>query len=386
MSLRSVSGTLARNLLVVIFTSAALTVAAVAPPIPAPPALPVNAYVLVDFESGHVLASRDPDARVEPASITKLMTTFVAFHELAAGRLQMEDEATVSTAAWRAEGSRMFIEERSRVSIEDLLSGVIIQSGNDASIALAEHIAGTEAAFAQIMNTYAQHLGMDGTNFVNSTGLPHPDHYTTANDIALLSAALIRDFPQYYPMFSIREFTYNDIRQHNRNALLFRDDSVDGLKTGHTESAGYCLAASALRGEQRLISVVLGAEDESSRNRASSALLDYGFRWFETHLLYPVGAEVTRIQVWKGSVDEVALGPEQDVHITIPRGRYAELSANMELVTQVMAPVDVDSPIGEVVVMLGNEVVARVALVPLASVPEGNLWQVIRDSVALWFQ
>jgi D-alanyl-D-alanine carboxypeptidase (penicillin-binding protein 5/6) len=340
----------------------------------------------MDFVSGQVLASRDPDERVEPASITKLMTVFVAFHELAEGRMRMEDETTVSTNAWRAEGSRMFIEERSRVSVEELLNGVIVQSGNDASIALAEHIAGTEEAFAQVMNTYAEHLGMDGTNFVNATGLPHAEHYTTANDIAVLSAALIQEFPQYYPMFSLREYTYNDIRQHNRNALLFRDDTVDGLKTGHTESAGYCLAASALRGEQRLISVVLGAESESARNSSSAALLDYGFRWFETHLLYPAGEEVTRIRVWKGSVEEVALGPAEDLYVTIPRGRYEDLAANMELVTQVMAPVDADSQIGEVVVMMDDEIVARAQLVPLAPVPEGNLWQVVRDSVALWFE
>jgi D-alanyl-D-alanine carboxypeptidase (penicillin-binding protein 5/6) len=314
------------------------------------------------------------------------MTTYVAFHELAAGRLRMEDEATISTHAWRAEGSRMFIEERSSVSIDDLLHGVIVQSGNDASIALAEHIAGTEDAFAQIMNTYAEHLGMSGTHFVNATGLPDPEHYTTASDIAALSAALIDEFPQYYPMFSGREFTYNDIRQHNRNALLFRDDSVDGLKTGHTESAGYCLAASAVRGEQRLISVVLGAGSESARNSASAVLLDYGFRWFETHLLYPAGSEVTRIRVWKGAAEEVALGPVEDVYITIARGRYDELSATMELVTQVMAPVDASSDIGVVIVMLGDEEVARVPLVPLAPIPEGNLWQVVRDSVALWFQ
>jgi serine-type D-Ala-D-Ala carboxypeptidase (penicillin-binding protein 5/6) len=372
-------------LAIALIAALATTANAVAPPIPAAPAVPVRAYVLVDFTSGQVLASREPDARVEPASITKLMTAYVTFHELAAGRLRMEDEATVSTHAWRAEGSRMFIEERSRVSIDDLLHGIIVQSGNDASIALAEHIAGTEDAFAQIMNTYAEQLGMTGTHFVNATGLPDPEHYTTANDIATLSAALIEEFPQYYPMFSVREFTYNDIRQYNRNALLFRDDSVDGLKTGHTQSAGYCLATSAVRGDQRLIAVVLGADDESSRNSANAALLDYGFRWFETHLLYPAGGEVTRIRVWKGAVEEVALGPAEDVYITIARGRYDELSANMELVTQVMAPVAADAGIGEVIVTLGDEEVARVPLVPLAPVPEGNLWQVVRDTVVLWF-
>ena len=375
-----------RSLGIALITALTTAVGAVAPPIPAAPAVPVTAYVLVDFVSGQVLASRAPDSRVEPASITKLMTVYVAFHELAAGRLRMEDEATVSTHAWRAEGSRMFIEERSRVSISDLLNGIIVQSGNDASIALAEHIAGTEDAFAQIMNTYASQLGMTGTHFVNATGLPHPEHFTTANDIATLSTALISEFPQDYQMFAILEFTYNDIRQHNRNALLFSDDSVDGLKTGHTESAGYCLAASALRGEQRLISVVLGADGESSRNRASAELLDYGFRWFETHRLYPAGSEVTRIRVWKGTTAEVALGPAEDVFITIPRGRYDELSANLELVMQVMAPVDTDSDIGVVIVTLGDEEIARVPLVPLAPVPEGNLWQIVRDTVALWFQ
>ena len=375
-----------RPLSLSLILAASTSAAAIVPPIPAAPSVPVRSYVLVDFVSGQVLASNDADSRVEPASITKLMTVYVAFHELAAGRLQLDEEVPVSVKAWRAEGSRMFIQEGSRVTVSDLLDGIIVQSGNDASIAIAEYIAGTEDAFADVMNTYAEHLGMSGSHFVNASGLPDPEHYTTANDIATLSAALIREFPQYYPLFSIREFTYGGIRQHNRNALLFRDDSVDGLKTGHTESAGYCLAASAMRGEQRLISVVLGAADESSRNSASAALLDYGFRWFETHLLYPAGGEVTRIRVWKGAAEEVALGPAVDIYVTIPRGRYQDLDANMQLVTQVLAPVSADSNIGEVVVMLGDEVVARVPLVPLAPVPEGNLWQVLRDTVALWFE
>lgn len=357
-----------------------------APPIPAPPPVPAEGYILVDYTSGRVLAAQEPEERFEPASITKLMTAYVAFAELAQGRLSMDEQVRISTRAWSTEGSRMFVEERSLVTVDELLHGIIVQSGNDASVALAEHIAGTEEAFADYMNSYGQHLGLTGTHFANATGLPHPEHYTTAQDIATLSAALVREYPQYYGMFAITEYTYNGIRQHNRNALLFRDDSVDGLKTGHTESAGYCLAATARRDGQRLIAVVLRSRDESARNDAAATLLDYGFRWFDTHLLYPAGGEVTRIRVWKGAAEEVALGPLEDVHVTIPRGRYELLEARMDLVTEVVAPVEAGAALGTVVVTLDGEVVAEVPLVPLAPVPEGNLWQMVRDAVLLWFE
>ena len=271
---------------------------AAARPVPAAPQVAANSYILSDFNSGRILVEHNSDMRVEPASITKLMTAYVVFRELEEGNITLQETVPVSEKAWRTGGSRMFIEPDMQVKVEDLMRGMIIQSGNDASVALAEHIAGSEEAFASLMNHYAEQLGMTGTNFMNSTGLPDPDHYTTARDINALSAATVRDFPDYYTWYSEKEFTFNNIRQHNRNTLLWRDPAIDGLKTGHTEAAGYCLAASAMRDGMRLISSVMGSSSESARASESQTLLNYGFRFFETVQLYQAGQELTRARIW----------------------------------------------------------------------------------------
>ncbi len=353
-------------------------------PVPAPPSTGASSYVLVDFHSESALAEKDADAPVEPASITKLMTSYVAFQEIARGNLGLDDEVVVSEKAWRTQGSRMFIEVGNRVRVEDLLKGIIIQSGNDASVAIAEHIAGDEQVFASMMNEAAARLGMTGTHYVNSTGLPHPDQYTTAADSALLARALISGFPDFYAWYSEREFTYGGIRQHNRNRLLWRDPSVDGLKTGHTSSAGYCLVTSASRDGMRLISVVMGTESEEARASASQALLNYGFRFFETYQLYDAGREISRERIWKGEQDEIALALEQDLFVTIQRGRYDELEASLELPEQLMAPVVAGDAVGELVVRLDAEVIVRRPLIALDGVEPAGFFGRTSDGVRLW--
>ncbi len=354
-------------------------------PTPAPPALAASSYLLVDFHSGQVLAERDPDLRVEPASITKLMTSFVVFHEIEAGRLGLEDEVLISENAWRTGGSRMFVEVGKRVRVEDLLKGVIIQSGNDASVALAEHVAGSETVFAGLMNEHAARLGMVNTHYTNSTGLPDEALYTTAADVARLAGALIREFPQFYVWYSEREFTFNEIRQHNRNRLLWRDPSVDGLKTGHTSSAGYCLVTSAMRDGMRLISVVMGTDSENARAAASQALLNYGFRFFETFSLYPAGAELGRAKVWKGSVGEVRFGVERELFVTIPRGRQDRLTAELALTPRPIAPLALGEELGELRVQLDDELVLRHPLTVLEAVSEAGFFGRSLDGMRLWF-
>ena len=313
------------------------------------------------------------------------MTSYVVFHELAKGNLKLEEMVTVSERAWRTPGSRMFIEVNSTVSVEDLLKGMIIQSGNDASVALAEHIAGSEEVFASLMNQYAASLGMGDTSYENATGLPSPEHYTTAADVAVLSAALIREFPELYSWYSIKEYTYNDIRQHNRNTLLWRDPAVDGLKTGHTEAAGYCLAASAHRNGMRLISVVMGSDSEKTRAEETQKLLNYGFRFFETHKLYEAGQELRKEKVWKGASDSIALGVDRDIFVTIPRGQYNSLQAQTDILSVLTAPLVADAELGQLMVMLGDEVQVSAPLLALESVAEGSFWRRLSDSVSLWF-
>jgi D-alanyl-D-alanine carboxypeptidase (penicillin-binding protein 5/6) len=278
----------------------------------------------------------------------------------------------------------MFIEPDMQVSVEDLIRGMVIQSGNDASVALAEHVAGSEEAFASLMNHYGELLGMDNTHFMNSTGLPDPEHYTTAYDIALLSLATIRDFPDYYPWYSEKEFTFNNIRQHNRNTLLWRDPAIDGLKTGHTEAAGYCLAASAKRDGMRLISAVMGSSSESSRASESQTLLNYGFRFFETVQLYQAGQELARARVWKGLSEEVTLGLSEDLFATIPRGRYDDLEAKVEMQPQLSAPLDAGVVVGNIRVQLGDELIASRELVTLSAVEEAGVFGSMWDSMQLW--
>ena len=354
-------------------------------PVPAAPQLGASSYILMDFQSGKVLASQEPDQALEPASITKLMTAYVAFDELQRGDLKLDELITVSEKAWRTGGSKMFIEVDSQVPVEDLLRGMIVQSGNDASVALAEHIAGSEETFAQLMNQYAINLGMNNTQFQNATGWPAEGHYTTARDIALLSAALIRDFPEQYRLYSEKEYTYNGIRQHNRNNLLWRDPAVDGLKTGHTEAAGYCLAASAKRGGMRLLSVVMGSDSEKSRAEETQKLLNYGFRFFETHRLYQNGQELSRVEVWKGESEEIPLGIGQDLFITIPRGQYDDLKAETDVLSVLTAPIGQGAEVGQLRVLLGDQIQASVPLLTLEAVETGSFWQRLTDSIALWF-
>jgi D-alanyl-D-alanine carboxypeptidase (penicillin-binding protein 5/6) len=369
-----------RLILTCIFSLVVTPVLAIDPaslPIPKPPAVGAKAYLLIDFNSGQILAEKAADARMEPASITK---------ELAAGSLQLDDMVTISEKAWRTPGSRMFVQEGRQVSVQDLIQGIIVQSGNDATVALAEHVAGSEETFAAYMNRYAEELGLTDSHFTNSTGLPDQEHYTTAADIARLSRAVIREFPEYYKWYAEREFTYNDIKQHNRNKLLWRDESVDGIKTGHTESAGYCLVTSAVRDNMRLIAVVLGTTSEAARASASQALLNYGFRFFETHKLYDAGARLTDARVWKGTSDAVPLGLDNTLYITVPRGRYQALDASMEIQKTIIAPVTEGTSYGSVQVRLDGNLLADPPLVALQPVAEGSFWQRIVDEAMLYLE
>ena len=307
--------------------SAAAAHGAIKAPIPAPPIIGAKSFLLIDGTTGAELASLEPDQRLAPASLTKLMTAYTIFRSLDDGQIRLDEEVTVSEKAWRTEGSRMFIEVGSKVSVEDLLLGMIVQSGNDASVALAEHAAGTEAVFVDIMNQYAAQLGMRDTNFRNTTGLPDDDHYSTARDLATLARTIITDFPQYYKWYSVREFEYNEIKQPNRNNLLWRDDSVDGMKTGRTDDAGYCLVSSAQRDGMRIISVVLGTASAKARIDGSQALLNYGFRFFETRLLYRAGETVTQAKIWKAQNEFTPLGLAEDLLVTIPRGSFDDVES-----------------------------------------------------------
>ena len=354
-------------------------------PIPDPPTLSARSYLLVEYHSGTVLAEHQADKRLPPASLTKIMTADVVFREIAAGNLSLEDQVLVSEKAWRTGGSKMFIEVGTRVTVENLLKGMIIQSGNDASVALAEQVAGSEDTFAALMNAQAQRLGMKNSHFTNATGLPHEKHYTTARDLSLVTAATIRQFPEYYAWYSQKSFTYNGIKQPNRNRLLWRDSSVDGVKTGHTKAAGYCLVASAKRGEMRLISVVMGTDSEEARARESLALLNYGFRFFESHKLYPKGKAVKQLRVWMGEKTELPVGPAKAVYATIPRHSYDQLSAHIEKDGELNAPIEKGQQVGYIVLNLNGKERARVPLIALESVAEGGWWQKAKDSLLQWF-
>jgi D-alanyl-D-alanine carboxypeptidase (penicillin-binding protein 5/6) len=357
-----------------------------AQPVPAPPVIGATSYLMIDAKSGHELASLKPDVPIPPASLTKLMTTYVVFHAIEDGRIALEDEVTVSEKAWRMQGSRMFIEVGNRVSVKDLLLGVIVQSGNDASVALAEHVAGSEAVFAEMMNQHAQQLGMTSTHFVNATGWPDEEHYSTARDLAILARALIEEFPEHYKWHAIKEFTWADITQPNRNRLLWRDDSVDGLKTGHTEAAGYCLVASAERDGMRVISVVVGTASDKARIDGSQALINYGFRFFETRLLYKAGEEIARARVWKAADEYSPLGVMEDLYITVPRGAYDSLESLHNMPAVIEAPVATGQPLGEIKVSLNDEILLQEQLRALSDNPSGSLWQRAVDSVMLWFE
>ncbi|MFO1350683.1 MAG: D-alanyl-D-alanine carboxypeptidase family protein [Gammaproteobacteria bacterium] len=348
-----------------------------------PPELPVRGYVLIDFHSGRTLVDKNSESRMEPASITKLMTGYVIYKRLAEGKLKLTDQIAVSDNARKAEGSRMFVETGDKVAVEDLLMGMVVQSGNDATIALAEHIAGSEASFVTMMNQYATELGLTNTHYMNVTGLPHPDHYTTARDIATLARAIIKDFPDHYVRYSVKSFKYNKIEQPNRNKLLWRDPSVDGIKTGHTASAGFCLASSAKRGDMRLIAVVLGAKVEEERFKASQELLEYGFRVFETHKLYDANHAVTEARVWKGDASKLPLGFLNSVFVTIPKGRYQDLNASLQVDTAIEAPVHKGARFGNVNITLDGTAVTDLPLVALQDVAEAGLLGRLTDDVLL---
>ncbi|MGZ8196312.1 MAG: D-alanyl-D-alanine carboxypeptidase family protein [Methylosarcina sp.] len=351
--------------------------------IPIPPTIEANSFILQDHQTGKVLAENNADVRLAPASLTKIMTVYVVFKEIANGHLHLDDLATISKKAWSTSGSRMFVEVNDRVKVEDLLKGVIIQSGNDASVALAEHVAGSEEVFAAMMNQQAERLGMKNTQFKNSDGLPVEGHYTTARDLAILTQALIKEFPDFYPWFSQKEFIYNKIVQHNRNQLLGRDPSVDGVKTGHTEEAGFCLVASALRSDMRLISVVMGAKSTNARAVQNQNLLNYGFRFYEAHKLYDGKKSLSDARVWKGDVKELPLGLTEDLYATIPRGHYNELKAVINVDKNITAPVKEGDKLGSVEVSFKGEPIIRKDLVALKTVEKGNIFRQLTDSAIL---
>lgn len=355
-------------------------------PIPDPPTLEADSYFLMDFDSGRVLAEKDADKPIEPASITKLMTAYLVDKAIADGDMKLEDLVLISEKAWRMKGSKMFVEVGKEIALGDLMKGLIIQSGNDASIALAEHIAGTEAAFASYMNHQAGVLGMTNTQFKNATGWPVEGHYSTARDIAILTQAVIREFPETYRLYKEKEYTFNSIRQFNRNRLLWRDNSVDGVKTGHTEAAGYCLVASAKRDDMRLISVVLGAGSDKSRTQSSQSLLNYGYRNFETHRLYRANEVLKTSRIWFGDQEQIAMGVGKDIYITIPRKRYRDLQASMEINSEINAPVARGQELGVVNVRLDDKLVVSQIIVATHSVNDGGLWVKALDNIKLMFR
>ncbi|TAK60395.1 D-alanyl-D-alanine carboxypeptidase family protein [Methylobacter sp.] len=348
--------------------------------IPAAPTVAASGYILVSHDTGKVLAENNADVKLAPASLTKIMSVYVVFREISNGHLHLDDLVTISKKAWETPGSRMFIEVGNQVKVEDLLMGVIIQSGNDASVALAEHIAGDETTFAAMMNQHAERLGMKNSHFEDSNGLPIENHYTTARDLAILTQALIKEFPDYYRWFSQKEFTFNNIVQHNRNQLLSRDETVDGVKTGFTDAAGYCLVASALRNDMRLISVVMGASSPNARANENQTLLNYGFRFFEAHKLYQGKTSLAEARIWKGDTKNVQLGLAEDLYVSIPRSRYSDLKAVINIDKKITAPVKEGTKLGTVNVTLKDEVVAVKDLIALKSVEQGNFFQRLYDS------
>ncbi|PKO45213.1 MAG: peptidase [Betaproteobacteria bacterium HGW-Betaproteobacteria-22] len=355
--------------------------------VPQSPSLAVKAYLLKDFNSGHVIAAENSSMRVEPASLTKIMTAYLSFKAIKNGHLQLDQTLPVSEAAWKAEGSRMFIEPNKPVTVDELLHGMIISSGNDASIALAEGIASSEALFADMMNKEAQRLGMKNSHFVNATGLPDPQHYTTAEDLMILATALIRDFPESYKrLYSVKEYTYNKIKQPNRNRLLWLDANVDGMKTGHTQSAGYCLISTANRSNTRLISVILGAPSDAARATESQKLLNFGFQFFESTLVYKKNQDISKLKVWKGVEDEIASTVNADLYLTLPKGEYANVKAVVTSTQPLIAPIKKGQVIGNVKFTLNGKTISERSLVAKESVSVAGIFGRAWDSIKLLLQ
>lgn len=351
-----------------------------------PPALAASAWLLADHATGQILVEKDADARIEPASLTKLMTAYLTFSALKAGSLSLEQEVPVSTKAWRMEGSRMFIEPNRPVTVDQLLRGVIVQSGNDACVALAEAIAGSEEAFAALMNREAERLGLRNTHFSNSTGLPDPQLYTTARDLAVLASAVIRDFPEYYGLYSEKEFTYNSIRQPNRNRLLYLDQTVDGMKTGHTSTAGYCLVSTAQRGSRRLVSVVLGTASDAVRTQESLKLLNFGFQFYDTVRVYAAEEVLSQFRVWKGKSNEVAVGFMDDFVMSLPKDAVQRIDASLESRQPLVAPLEKGQSVGMLSLSLDGKKLGDYPVVTLEDVPVAGFFGRLWDAVVLFFK
>lgn len=355
-------------------------------PIPTPPTLNAKAYVLQDPISGKIITSSNGDLRVDPASLTKMMTAYVIDEELASGRLHLTDKVRISENAWRMDGSRMFVKVNDEVPVDDLLKGIIIQSGNDASVAMAEHIAGSEDAFAQLMNHYAQQLGMTNTHFVNATGLPHPDHYTTADDMAKLARAIVTSFPDSYPLYAQKEFYFNNIKQTNRNLLLWRDQSVDGIKTGHTDAAGFCLVASAKRDGMRLDAVIMGAPNEASRAEQAQKLLNYGFRFYKTKSIFDGNKPLVQAPVYSGNTREVLGGVTQPIFITMAQGQPENFDLQVNMIPNLKAPIRKGDTIGTYTLKLNDQVLSEAPVVALNDVDKGGIWRRFIDWMKLLFK
>ncbi|MGB1220923.1 MAG: D-alanyl-D-alanine carboxypeptidase family protein [Alcanivoracaceae bacterium] len=375
-----------RQLITGVLLLALMPATAVAVLIPDPPRVDATSYLLMDATSGQVLVEHNADNRLPPASLTKMMTAYITEYEIKQGNISLKDRVPVSVKAWRMGGSKMFIREGTEVVLEDLLRGVIVQSGNDASVALAEYIAGSEDSFADLMNQHARRLGLSSSSFVNATGWPAENHYVTARDMAILARAIIVDFPELYKLYSEKSFEYNNITQQNRNLLLWRDDRVDGLKTGHTEEAGYCLVASGVDEDMRLVTVVMGTDSEQARARESQKLLTYGFRFYETYRAYDSGDKLADVKVWLGETDALRLGPADDLVLTIPRGSHEQLQAEMSVKPDIRAPIQEGESFGTVTISLDGEVLLEKPLVALESVAEGGFLSRLWDHIVLFFR
>jgi len=373
-------------LLAALFSLTALNTQAAVELVPAPPKINAKAFLLMDHHSGRILAKQDIDKRIEPASLTKLMTTYVVLYEIQNGGISLTDEVKISEKAWRMKGSRMFVEVNSKVSVKQLMMGMIVQSGNDATVALAEHTAGSEDSFVTLMNKHALNLGMVSTNFTNSTGWPGRNHYTTVRDLSILARAIIKQFPKFYPWYSTKEYTYNKITQRNRNLLLWRDERVDGLKTGHTESAGYCLITSAKQKTMRLISIVVGSNSENGRARASRKLINYGFRFFETFLYHGADEAVTETKVWKGETDKLPLGLNEPLFITTPRGMKNKIRTEIIMDEETLtAPISKGKHYAQLHIKLGEKTIAKRPLVARQDIASGGMFSRAIDYVMMLF-
>lgn len=350
-------------------------------PIPKPPDAKVSSYVLMDFDSGMIIASKNPDMILPPASITKIMTSYIAFTELANKSLSLSEEVLISKKAWKTGGSKMFIEVGKKVKVEDLLRGIITTSGNDASVAMAEHISGDEETFSIYMNQVADSLGLKNTSYANSTGLPNENLYTSASDIAILSRALIREFPKRYKLYKEKEYVFNEIKQYSRNKLLYIDDTVDGIKTGYTKKAGYCLVSSALRGKRRLISVVLGAKSPEQRTNASKALLEYGFRFYESHKIFNAKTFLHEARIYNGEKQMVQAGVKEDFHVAIPRRQLKNIKKKFIIDKNLNAPIVKDEAVGYIAIQLNKETLTTVKLYAMEDIAEGSLYRKTIDSI-----